>query len=904
MRRFLLLCAAAVAMFAGLSPAASAATKTWIGPSSGGNWSIGPNWSPSGAPVAGDTVVFNSTVTSNADLGAVAIGAIVFGPTFGGSVINGAVTINGVSASYNIDDQNTTATANTINATVALTGTTAYFRSQNATRTLKISGAISGNFGVRVYGPGNVDFSGPGDNTYTGATTVMPQGALLLSGAGFKMVPGDLFIGDGTGVANSAKVRLTSNFSDLIADTTKVTIASDGQLDMGIRSDTIAQLSGTGSVTMSGSNILTVGDSGNFTFGGVISGTGNVNKVDTGSMTYTAANTYTGLTSVSRGTLILATPDNVRAIATASPINIGAGTGTLGSNAATLRTTQWYQLDRLSGADVTVRLDGRMEIGGRDDLGALAVNGGNVVLQSQHTRVFGVLNMTGGRISGAGRLTPQNGVVATATPTLGAAVIDSSIEDSNGSQQVFTVNSGSTQPELTINGSLFLSTANNFAPFSITKTGTGTLRLAGSDFNSYANANGGSTTVERGVLELGKPDNVSAITGPIVIGNNTDPAGSAVLRNLATQQIGDKPSVTINSSGVYDMNSASQIERREWIGGLSGTGSLLMPSSSNLIIEIPSGSATFGGALSSQLSATSLIQKSGVGEQIFTGNGSAYVASASVHQGRLTVNSPGVLGSRVEIDNGGELGGTGQVGTLTVFNGGRVRPGNGSGGALSVGATLFVAGSSLVIDATNTNVGRLNVTGSVTIDPTAVLDLRGVPTFSVAENNFATFISNDGADAIQGTFRGLPEGRSAPVGPRNVTISYVGGDGNDATLTVRKTLDIDGDSQYFAETDGLLIRRFIQNLTGPALIANAVAPGARRTTDADILAYLQSLGSALDVNNSVAGAVDATDALLINRWMLGFRGESLVSGTATPPNFGDRSLYIANTELTLRTVMP
>ncbi|MEQ1595928.1 MAG: autotransporter-associated beta strand repeat-containing protein [Casimicrobium sp.] len=902
MRRVILLCAAVVWLVAGLSPAASAATKTWVG-GSGANWSTAANWSPSGAPIAGDLVQFNSPATSNANLGAVAIIGIILGPNSGGTVINGAVTINAATLTINIDDQSTSATASQINATVAITGAALFIKSGNAAHTLSMGSAISGAHAVRIIGPGAVEFASASNNTYTGATAVASAGSnggagvLRLSGFATQLVPGDLFIGEGVGAANSAKVQLVATFSQLIKDTAIVTVASDGVLEMGQLSETIARLTGTGSVTSTDANaLLIVGDSGDFTWGGVISGPGRINKVGTGSMTYTAAHTYTGLTTVSGGKLVLSVPvigGPVQAIK--GPLSIGLGVGAV--TTATVQLANSVQIGSTT-VPITINSDGLLDTGVfREDVGPTTINGGKFAIGGE-VQQFGGLTMTGGTISGAGTLVLRaSNVVATSTLALGASTINLTVALDSATDTI-TVNSGSTQPELTINGAV---TGGLFSFANLIKTGAGTLRLEGSTANTY----GGSTTIAQGTLELAKPANVAAISGPIVIGNATDPPGSAVLRNLEARQIGGKPSVTINASGAFNVNSPSLSNQRvESIGSLAGAGSLLMPNFSTLVIDIPSGSASFGGTLSSQLSATSLIQKHGAGEQIFTGNGSAYVASASVFLGRLTVNSPGVLGSRVEIDNGGELGGTGQIGRLTAYGGGRVRPGNGSGGALSVGTTRFEAGSSLVIDVTNTNVGRLNVTDSVTIHPTAVLELHAAPTFSVPENNFATFISNDGADAIQGTFRGLPEGRSAPAGPRNVTISYVGDDGNDATLTVRKTLDIDGDSQYLAETDGLLIRRFIQNLTGPALIANAVAPGARRTTDADILAYLQSLGSALDVNSSEAGAVDATDALLINRWMLGFRGESLVSGTATPPNFGDRSLYIANTELTLSTVMP
>lgn len=262
------------------------------------------------------------------------------------------------------------------------------------------------------------------------------------------------------------------------------------------------------------------------------------------------------------------------------------------------------------------------------------------------------------------------------------------------------------------------------------------------------------------------------------------------------------------------------------------------------------------------------------------------MGSTSVHVGRFTVNAPGVHGGHTELDTHSEFGGTGQLGRLTVYNGGRVRPGNGSGGTLTAGQTQFNPGSRLVIDLGNAYLGKLAVAGTVTINPAAVLDLRAEPTFSIANTLFTTFIDNDGADAIVGTFQGLPEGRSVPAGPRNLTISYVGfpgSDGNNATLTVRDTLDIDGDSRYLADTDGLLIARHINNLSGAALGTSAVAPAsvAKRTDNTNMKAYLAHLGTALDVDQS-GGVPNTTDTVLILRYLFGFRDAALVAGLTIP----------------------
>jgi len=116
-------------------------------------------------------------------------------------------------------------------------------------------------------------------NTYTGTTTVN-GGSLALSGKG----------------------ALTSS--------TAVTLASNTGFDIsGINasSQTIASLTAaTGSSVSLGAKNLTVGDSNSTTVAAVISGDGGtLTKQGSGTMTLTAANTYTGATTISAGTVAL-----------------------------------------------------------------------------------------------------------------------------------------------------------------------------------------------------------------------------------------------------------------------------------------------------------------------------------------------------------------------------------------------------------------------------------------------------------------------------------------------------------------------------------------------------------------------------------------------------------------------
>ena len=50
----------------------------------------------------------------------------------------------------------------------------------------------------------------------------------------------------------------------------------------------------------------------------------------------------------------------------------------------------------------------------------------------------------------------------------------------------------------------------------------------------------------------------------------------------------------------------------------------------------------------------------------------------------------------------------------------------------------------------------------------------------------STLIDNQGVNPIEGTFLGLPEGGSLDLGSQRVAdITYLGGDGNDVTLTLQ-----------------------------------------------------------------------------------------------------------------------
>ena len=91
------------------------------------------------------------------------------------------------------------------------------------------------------------------------------------------------------------------------------------------------------------------------------------------------------------------------------------------------------------------------------------------------------------------------------------------------------------------------------------------------------------------------------------------------------------------------------------------------------------------------------------------------------------------------------------------------------------------------------------------------------------------------------------------------------------------SIDIDGNGEYKALTDGLLLLRGMFGLTGDALIGGAVASDAVYTTSVDIEAHIAMLGTLADIDGN--GDVSAlTDGLLALRYLFGLTGDALISG--------------------------
>lgn len=93
------------------------------------------------------------------------------------------------------------------------------------------------------------------------------------------------------------------------------------------------------------------------------------------------------------------------------------------------------------------------------------------------------------------------------------------------------------------------------------------------------------------------------------------------------------------------------------------------------------------------------------------------------------------------------------------------------------------------------------------------------------------------------------------------------------------SLDVDGNGEFDAMTDGILIIRYLAGFSGDTLIANAIGDSAARTTGDEVYNYLAGMASTGVFDPDGNGSADAlTDGILIIRYMSGYSGDKLTKG--------------------------
>src|SRR5262249_44162701 len=193
----------------------------------------------------------------------------------------------------------------------------------------------------------------------------------------------------------------------------------------------------------------------------------------------------------------------------------------------------------------------------------------------------------------------------------------------------------------------------NFRGFGgIVKAGTGVTKFSGTAANTYT----GTTTVADGTLVLNKSPGVTAIAGPLVIGNDLGP-GFDVVSLAAPNQIADNVAITINSTGSLLMNDFD-----DKVGSIEGLGGIKLIDPPTLTVGGNDRSTTFAGVIR----GPGIVVKVGTGTWTLTGD-NTYTGGTTVSDGALIVN--GSIVGPVTVDAGATLGGTGTTGPVTLSPG-------------------------------------------------------------------------------------------------------------------------------------------------------------------------------------------------------------------------------------------
>ena len=452
--------------------------RIWTGGSNGA-LTTASNWNPNGAPSVSVDAIFNST-TNNASLtatsatfGSISVngtstftflnrttGATNSNLTLGGAGNNGN-SFSGTSSdvlyvtsgsSFTIQGPNASSGSGVINVILGQNGTF------NIAGTAAISSTISGtNLGFTKTGAGTLTLNG--SNTYTGSTTIN-AGNLTISG-------GNAITDNGTVIlANTAGVNFNVNASETIG-----TLQGGGVTG--------------GTVNIAASQTLTVNQTSDQTFAGVITGaTGGLTKTGANTLTLSGSNTYGGLTTINAGNLTIS---GGSAIANTGTVTL-ANTAGVGFNVNSSETIASLQGGGSTGGIVTIAASQTLtvaETGSQSFAGALQGSG------SLTKSGAGTLTLSGSNTN--------SGAVSVTTGTLalsGANALSSGISSLNATSSTISLTDGTGRTYTISDGGLNLSDATmrfdigatsdrlTFTNGSATLSGTNTIYLT--DIGSFS----------------------------------------------------------------------------------------------------------------------------------------------------------------------------------------------------------------------------------------------------------------------------------------------------------------------------------------------------------------------------------------------------------------------------------
>ncbi|WP_162623566.1 autotransporter-associated beta strand repeat-containing protein, partial [Marinomonas arctica] len=722
----------------------------------------------------------------------------------------------------------------------------------------EFSGTISSTnaSGITKVGTGKLTLSG--ENNYTGTTTVS---------AGTLSISRDSNLGSGQLILNGGILNLNAFSSTL-----------DNAIVLGASVGTV-------SVTNGGTAVIS----------GVISGDGNLSKIGGVNLTLSGNNTYTGTTSISGANGLSITGDS----------NLGSGQVILQTADTVLTITGATTIDNeiLFNQNATISAANAVALNGvitgtgaltKSGAGVLTLSGNNAdysgdiflsqgVIIAAHNNALG--NTAGSTtVSSGSTLRVGNGLTLAENLTISGVGIDSSygalkINEGTGSATVtgdITLAADSLIGAFNTGDSLTLSGVIS-GDFDLTKVGSGTLTLSGS------NTHTGAVTVSGGTLAL-----------------------------LGGSSIGDDSAVTVNSGTTLSLTGGN-----ETIGSLSGSGAVALTYGLTVGNAI---NTAFTGVISS--TNTSGITKVGSGTLALSG-ANTYTGATTVSAGKLLLQNGSAIAdsSAVTISSGAELelrdsetvGSLAGAGSLTLNGGSLTTGGNNSdttfsgviedggngGGLTKTGSGDFtLSGSNSYAGDTAVFGGSLSVSSDSNLGA-GVLTLNGGTLNLIADgvhiDNAISVFSNNGqinvGASLTATLSGVVSGSGSLTKVGDGTLALSGTQtGTGEMSIIAGTLSVAGDANLLA--GALTLNGGNLSVTGATTIDNAIdLSSAGSITNLDAVSLSGIISGVGDLTKlgvgtlTLSGTQTGTGAMTVSAGTLAVSGDAnLLAGGLTLNN--------------------
>ena len=593
-----------------------------------------------------------------------------------------------------------------------------------------LSGNISGAYGIEFRGittlSGNSTYSGTtliggssggdfGGEVRLGANPVGSVGAIVSSPLGTSDLVFNAVAGTATLSSSSTTPRTVLN---------AVTFASNA---------TLGSSSNTGKLTFSANAALgaatrTLTVNSDAQFDGVFSGNAGVGiiKAGTATLTFAAANTYTGSTRVGAGTLALTDAGTLQST---SGITLANGASLSLTNDLAQAT-----LDRVNNAGVITSFGGTLAMTNVSQPLSYAENVGTVVMNGgQNNFVLGTnLTAAGASQTLSLSLTRNNHATVTYSNAGGALALNA------------------TTNRIQISGATATPAGQIIGPWAT----TGSSALAQTDFAVFDAS--GNVLASNVVSALGsKPAGDSATwTNPLLtqtigfLGGNsganafsTTPHDMAALRNFAAFGNGSPTLTAIRSGGNLNTYGLLNASGGLWTISSVGTGAISTPAGGGeLYLNTGRGAMTLSAPIVDNGGAVSVLKTGTAGALSITNRNNTYTGATIINAGVMNIASIADVNLASSIGRGSSAGSSADL----VLNGGTLQYTGAS--AASTNRLFSVGAIGGTIDSSGTGTFSFTGTGALGFD-----GISGARTLTLTGSNAGVGAATSGSNTTQST---------------------------------------------------------------------------------------------------------------------------------------------------------